>query len=141
MCDCCVCAQEAIAASSFYPSAGIPVITKGDVATALKHSTTVVSGSVAVGGQKHMYMETQNAVARVQEDDTIAMIVSSQVWACVCVCLPGNCVCLFVVQYARSPVLCSCWRGVSVWQCWEVSLCVCAFVVVCVGVCRVRSLC
>jgi xanthine dehydrogenase molybdopterin-binding subunit B len=62
--------QDAIAKSSFYPS--FPPgpfdppsggIVKGDVNAALEGSAHIITGTVTVGGQKHFYMEVQNAVA------------------------------------------------------------------------------
>ena len=53
-------------------------IVKGDVDAALKASATVVSGSVTVGAQKHMYMEVQNASARFIEEDTLMVAASTQ---------------------------------------------------------------
>jgi len=76
--------QQAIASGSLYPN-GTPGrlvppqgIVKGDVDAALKASATVVSGTVTVGAQKHFYMEVQNAVARLQEDDTLVVGASTQ---------------------------------------------------------------
>lgn len=76
--------KEAMAATppAFYPS-GVPNIVKGDVASALAASATVVAGSVTVGGQKHVYMEVQNATARLLEDDTLEVSASTQ---CLAVC-------------------------------------------------------
>jgi xanthine dehydrogenase molybdopterin-binding subunit B len=70
------------------PEGGLVV---GDVDTALKTSAQVASGSVTVGGQKHFYMELQNCVAEIVDDDTLEIVASSQVCCvCVCVCSVGN---------------------------------------------------
>jgi xanthine dehydrogenase large subunit len=76
--------QDAIAKSSFYPN-GTPGrltppggVARGDVDAALKAAPHTLSGTVVCGGQKHMYMETQNAVATLVEDDSIEVVVGTQ---------------------------------------------------------------
>jgi CO/xanthine dehydrogenase FAD-binding subunit len=75
---------DAIAAKSLYPN-GTPGrmvppqgIIKGDASGAMKTAATTVTGTVTVGGQKHMYMEVQNACAKLLEDDTLEVSVSTQ---------------------------------------------------------------
>ena len=79
---------DAIAAKSFYPN-GTPQrfsppggVQKGDAATAIAGSAHKVSGTLLMGGQKHLYMETQNAVATLIDNGTIDMEISSQVRRC-----------------------------------------------------------
>ncbi len=47
--------------------------------TALKSAAHVVSGTVTCGGQKHFYMEVQNAVAEMVDGGTLDMYASTQV--------------------------------------------------------------
>ena len=81
----CWSSQDAIAKNSMYPN-GTPGrmvppqgIVKGDVESALKASAKVVTGNVTVSGQKHWYMEVQNASARFVEDDKLEIVASTQV--------------------------------------------------------------
>ncbi len=53
-----------MAKAAFYPAPPAAVV-KGDVAAALAASPHTVTGTVTSGGQRHMYMETQNTVAEV----------------------------------------------------------------------------
>ncbi len=73
-----VLCQDAIAANSFFPSTEIPSLVKGDVTTALASSAHVVSGTITMSAQRHLYMEVQNAVAK-YTDDGLEMVVSTQV--------------------------------------------------------------
>lgn len=75
---------DAIAAKSFYPN-GTPQrfsppggVVKGDVDAALASSAKVISGTLSMGGQKHLYMEVQNAVGTPVDDTSIQLEVSAQ---------------------------------------------------------------
>ena len=65
--------KEAIAASSFH--SGPFRIRRGDAAAALASSPNRLSGELAIGGQEHFYLETQCAIARL--DETGGMLVDS----------------------------------------------------------------
>jgi hypothetical protein len=54
-------------------------IVKGDVDSALKASYKTVSGTLTASGQKHWYMEVQNASARFVEDNKLEIVASTQV--------------------------------------------------------------
>jgi xanthine dehydrogenase large subunit len=68
--------EEAIAARSFL--AGPLHWTRGDVAAAIETSAHRVQGELAIGGQEHFYLETQAALAWLDETGEIALHSSSQ---------------------------------------------------------------
>lgn len=70
------CPREAVAKGRiFEPARGF---SKGDVHVAWADCKTVVSGQVDLGGQEHLYLETQRARAIPVEDGQIRLHVSTQ---------------------------------------------------------------
>jgi xanthine dehydrogenase large subunit len=51
---------------------------KGDASTALARSTRRIQGELHIGGQEHFYLETQAAVAHVDESDAVFVHSSTQ---------------------------------------------------------------
>ncbi len=68
--------QEAIGASSFH--SGPMRIRRGDAASAIALSPNRLSGELAIGGQEHFYLETQCALARIDETGGIVVDSSTQ---------------------------------------------------------------
>ena len=68
--------DEAIAAGSFQGAA--PTLRRGDPATALASAATVVEGETRMGGQEHFYLETQAALATVDESGQVFVQSSTQ---------------------------------------------------------------
>jgi xanthine dehydrogenase large subunit len=68
--------QEAISAGSFF---GPPVVHKrGDASAALAASPHCLEGEIAIGGQEHFYLETQNALAWLDESGGVRAHSSTQ---------------------------------------------------------------
>jgi xanthine dehydrogenase large subunit len=65
--------EEAIAAESFH--SGPHRVRRADAAAAITASPRRLSGELAIGGQEHFYLETQCAIARL--DETGGMVVDS----------------------------------------------------------------
>ena len=68
--------QQAVAARSFH--SGPFRIVRGDAAVEIASSPHRLSGELAVGGQEHFYLETQCAVARLDETGGIVVDSSTQ---------------------------------------------------------------
>jgi len=67
---------QAIAGNSFF---GPPLaLRRGDAAAALAASPCRLEGEVAIGGQEHFYLETQSAIAWIDETGGIASYSSTQ---------------------------------------------------------------
>ena len=67
--------EEAIAANSFLTA---PLrLTRGDV-SAISTSALRLEGELAIGGQEHFYLETQSAIAWVDESGAMSLQVSTQ---------------------------------------------------------------
>jgi xanthine dehydrogenase large subunit len=71
-----VALTEAILAESF--QGGRPVVTRGDTETALAGATHVFSGTTQMAGQEHFYLETQAALALVDEGGQVFVQSSTQ---------------------------------------------------------------
>jgi xanthine dehydrogenase large subunit len=68
--------HDAIEAGSFQ---GTPrTVSRGDVATGLKNATYRFSGELEIGGQEHFYLETQAALAEVDESGQVFVQSSTQ---------------------------------------------------------------
>lgn len=68
--------QQAIAADSFF---GPPIVLRrGDASAALDASPHRLEGEIAIGGQEHFYLETQNALAWLDETGGIRAHSSTQ---------------------------------------------------------------
>jgi xanthine dehydrogenase large subunit len=67
---------EAVAASSFQGSR--PRIERGDVTAALGNSAHVFSGETECAGQEHFYLETQSAIAFIDESEQVFVHSSTQ---------------------------------------------------------------
>ncbi|HET9022314.1 MAG TPA: molybdopterin cofactor-binding domain-containing protein [Ornithinibacter sp.] len=67
---------EAIAADSF--QGGQPTVARGDVEAGLEGSVHVFSGAVEMAGQEHFYLETQCALAEVDEAGQVFVQSSTQ---------------------------------------------------------------
>jgi xanthine dehydrogenase large subunit len=68
--------EQAIAAGSFF---GPPmVLRRGDAAAALARSLHRLEGEISIGGQEHFYLETQNALAWLDETEGIRAHSSTQ---------------------------------------------------------------
>src|SRR5579863_227867 len=68
--------EDAIAAESFH--SGPHHIRRGDAAEAISRSPHRLAGRLAIGGQEHFYLETQCAIARLDETDGISVDSSTQ---------------------------------------------------------------
>jgi xanthine dehydrogenase large subunit len=68
--------EDAIAADSFHTEPG--VIARGDVEAALREAPHVLDGELFVGGQEHFYLETQAAIADVDEAGSVLVQSSTQ---------------------------------------------------------------
>jgi xanthine dehydrogenase large subunit len=68
--------QEAIAAKTFH--AGPLKLRRGDVPRAIAGSRHVLGGELFIGGQEHFYLETQNALAWLDESGGVAVHSSTQ---------------------------------------------------------------
>ena len=68
--------KDAVAASSFH--SGPFRIRRGDAAQELLSSPNRLTGELAIGGQEHFYLETQCAIARLDESDGIVVDSSTQ---------------------------------------------------------------
>ncbi|MBW3085774.1 Aldehyde oxidoreductase [Austwickia sp. TVS 96-490-7B] len=68
--------EEALAAQSFL--GGRPVLRRGDPHEALASAAHVFSGRTEIGGQEHIYLETQVAVAVVDESGQVLIHSSTQ---------------------------------------------------------------
>ena len=53
------------------------MLSQGDFATSIKHSTYLVEGKISIGGQEHFYLEGQAALALPKEGEDIQIYVSS----------------------------------------------------------------
>jgi len=67
---------DAIAAGSFH--AGPLRLRRGDAAAAMARSRYRVEGELAIGGQEHFYLETQCAIAWLDESGGVALYSSTQ---------------------------------------------------------------
>jgi xanthine dehydrogenase large subunit len=68
--------EDAIAAESFH--SGPHRIRRADAAEAISHSPHRLAGRLAIGGQEHFYLETQCAIARLDESGGIVVDSSTQ---------------------------------------------------------------
>src|SRR5271165_2670441 len=68
--------EDAIAAGSFH--AGPHQIRRGDAASAITDSEQTLRGELFIGGQEHFYLETQCAIARLDETGGVAVESSTQ---------------------------------------------------------------
>ena len=68
--------HDAITASSFH--SGPLHIRRGETAAAIAASAHQLSGELAIGGQEHFYLETQCAIARMDESDGVVVESSTQ---------------------------------------------------------------
>jgi xanthine dehydrogenase large subunit len=68
--------EQAIAAQSFH--SGPLHWTRGDAAAAITESPHRVQGELAIGGQEHFYLETQSALAWLDETGELALHSSTQ---------------------------------------------------------------
>ena len=68
--------EDAIEKDSFHTEPG--VIARGDVESALKDAPHVLEGELFVGGQEHFYLETQAAIADVDEAGSVLIQSSTQ---------------------------------------------------------------
>ncbi|KAL5509791.1 hypothetical protein EMCRGX_G005217 [Ephydatia muelleri] len=59
--------QDAIAAQSFFPSPGPPIV-MGNAKEAIAASARVITGSISCGAQYHFHMETQTSLCIPEED-------------------------------------------------------------------------
>jgi xanthine dehydrogenase large subunit len=67
---------EAIAAESYH--SGPLRMTRGDAAAAIQSSARQIAGELSIGGQEHFYLETQCAIARLDESGGIIVDSSTQ---------------------------------------------------------------
>lgn len=68
--------EQALEAGSFHTEPG--VIARGDIEAAMKRAPHVRSGQLFVGGQEHFYLETQAAIASVDEAGSVLIQSSTQ---------------------------------------------------------------
>ncbi len=68
--------EQAIEVESFHTEPG--VIARGDVDAALKDAPHVAKGELAIGGQEHFYLETNAAIADVDEAGSLSIQSSTQ---------------------------------------------------------------
>ncbi|HJL15775.1 MAG TPA: xanthine dehydrogenase molybdopterin binding subunit [Sandaracinaceae bacterium LLY-WYZ-13_1] len=68
--------EDALAAESFHTEPG--VIARGDVDAAIEGASHVLEGELFVGGQEHFYLETQAAIADVDEAGSVLVQSSTQ---------------------------------------------------------------
>ena len=67
---------QAIAANSFHSAPA--VVRNGDAAAAIAHSPHWLDGELAIGGQEHFYLETQCAIAWLDESGGVGVHSSTQ---------------------------------------------------------------
>ena len=68
--------EEAIAQQTFHTAPH--TIERGDLTDAFTRADLVVSGETHIPGQDHFYLETQAALARLEEDGTVHVVSSTQ---------------------------------------------------------------